>query len=318
MLYGTTRGGGNGNGTVFKLTPTSISKTTWTETVLYSFKGGSDGATPNGIMINDGILYGTTSNGGNIGCNPYGSCGTVFKLTPKKSESAWTKIVLYKFSQNGSDGIIPSPGSLIIDKLGALYGTTTSGGNSGYALIPPGYGTIFKLNPQKNGMFTETVIYSFKGGSDGAYPYAGLTIDKGEFYGTTASGGSATGSNGYGTVFNLRPLVKSNTWTETVIYTFCSKPGCSDGANPYDFDGLLVDKSGTLYGTTYIGGLGTGGTIFELNKLNNVWTEAVLYRFQDSEGTNPFASLTSYNGALSGTTTQGGVGYGTVFMLTGF
>lgn len=262
-------------------------------------------------------------------CDPSNrGCGTVFKLTPNDDQSAWKdddqsawkETILYRFNpQNGSDGIVPSPGSLITDNKGALYGTTISGGNAGVALIPPGYGTVFKLTPQKNETFNETVIYSFNGHSDGAYPYAGLTIDNGEFYGTTAGGGSAVGSSGYGTVFKLTPSVNGKTWMESVVYAFCSKTGCSDGANPYDFAGLTVDKSGAIYGTTYIGGVGTGGTIFKLTNLNSVWTETVLYGFQGSDGTNPFASLTPYNGALYGVTTQGGTaGFGTVFKLQGF
>jgi len=315
-LYGTTIGGGNGYGTVFMLTPPVKGKSIWTEAILYKFcsqSNCSDGANPYaGLMIRDGILYGTTGFGGNIvpNCYPYRGCGTVFKLTPNNDQSVWTETVLYRFNpQNDSDGIVPSPGSLITDSKGALYGTTVSGGNAGPTLIPPGYGTVFKLSPQHDSQkFTETVIYSFNGGSDGAYPYAGLIIDQGEFYGTTASGGSAVGSHGYGTVFMLTPPVNGKTWMETVIYTFCSKSNCSDGANPYDFAGLTVDKSGAIYGTTVSGGVGTGGTIFKLTKVNNVCTKTVLYGFKTSEGTNPFASLTTYNGALCGTTTQSGVG----------
>jgi uncharacterized protein YceK len=168
-LYGTTALGGNsacsvlGCGTVFKLTPPSQGETAWTETVLYSFKGASDGANPFASLISgeSGALYGTTLLGGSGNC--FGSeCGTVFKLTPPaEGETVWTETVLYSFN-GGSDGNFPRA-SLIADERGALYGTTSSGGGSNC----PGFvcGTVFKLTPPAEGQtaWTETVLYGFKG-----------------------------------------------------------------------------------------------------------------------------------------------------------
>jgi hypothetical protein len=146
VLYGTTADGGTGhNGTVFKLTPPAKGQTAWTETVLYRFTGGSDGATPQAGLIADkqGVLYGTTTVGG--GQNPclksaffIVGCGTVFRLTPPaKGQTAWTETVLYRFKGAPSDGSIPF-GGLIADNSGALYSTTGIGGTASL-------GTVFKL-----------------------------------------------------------------------------------------------------------------------------------------------------------------------------
>jgi uncharacterized repeat protein (TIGR03803 family) len=154
-LYGATIGGGSGCsqtggcGTVFKLTPPAQGQTTWTERVLYSFEGGpSDGNAPEATLIADkeGALYGATIGGGS-GCSQMGGCGTVFKLTPPANgKTTWTESVLYIFKGPGSDGAIPFDYSgLISDKEGALYGTTFYGG--GGCQQTGGCGTVFKLPP---------------------------------------------------------------------------------------------------------------------------------------------------------------------------
>ncbi len=200
----------SGCGTVFKLTPPAKGQTAWAETVLYSFKGGSDGLNPQAGLIadNTGALYGTTS------AYP----GTVFKLTPPaRGQTAWTETVLYNFCSlpNCSDGAEPNFVSLIADKEGALYGTTGSGGIGNY-------GTVFKLTPPAKGqtVWTETVLYSFKGGSDGQNPEASLIADdQGALYSTTffgGTGGSFPRDPGSGTVFKLTPPAKGQTtWTKT-------------------------------------------------------------------------------------------------------
>ncbi|MGH6839302.1 MAG: choice-of-anchor tandem repeat GloVer-containing protein [Methylocella sp.] len=183
-LFGTAVGGGaSGNGVVFKLSPSG------TETVLYSFKGGSDGGAPEGGMIADssGNLYGTTGVGGASVCIDGLGCGVVFKLTPGGTET-----VLHSFA-GGSDGSDPV-GGLIADSSGNLFGTTGGGGGSGCG--GSGCGTVFKLTPGG----TETVLYSFTGGSDGGLPRAGLIADSGgNLYGTTLNGGASDA----GTVFKL-------------------------------------------------------------------------------------------------------------------
>lgn len=226
-LYGTTyAGGAAGVGTVFKLARNG------TETVLFSF-GGTDGQYPYAGLIADkaGNLYGTTSSGGEY------YSGVVFKVAANGSET-----VLHTF--NGTDGQFPYA-ELIADKAGNLYGTTTSGGNHGY-------GNVFKVTPGG----TETSLYSFcsnNGCTDGDTPYGALIADeKGNLYGTTVEGGS----DNFGTVFELTP-----SGTETVLYSFT---GGNDGANPEA--GLIADKSGNLYGATYLGGTDDYGTIFTLKE----------------------------------------------------
>ncbi len=238
-LYGTTEYGGSGSeGTVFKLTPPATGQTAWTETVLHSFIGGSDGSSPVAGLIFDaqGALYGTTlQNGSNGSVNGY---GTVFKLTPPATgQTAWTPATLYSFCSlpNCTDGFAPLA-SLIFDEQGALYGTTTSGGS--------GQGTVFKLTPPATGktVWTETVLYNL-----GNFTLAGLIFDEqGALYGTTFEGGSSSN----GTVFKLTPPKGRSGWKETVLHSFSGST--NDGAGPKA--GLIVDKRGALYGTTYYGG----------------------------------------------------------------
>jgi uncharacterized repeat protein (TIGR03803 family) len=183
--------------------------------------------------------------------------------------------VLYRFT-GGSDGSVPYAG-LIADNSGALYGTTQQGGSG--CPQDKGCGTVFKLTPSAKGQtaWTETVLYRFTGGSDGASPRAGLFADKqGVLYGTTNVGGGQSGCPqftalfvGCGTVFKLTPPAKGQTtWTETVLYRFKGAP-TSDGSVPYG--GLIADNSGALYSTTGVGGTtrrfsrGIGdGTVFKL------------------------------------------------------
>jgi uncharacterized repeat protein (TIGR03803 family) len=212
-FYGTTGGGGNieanglGYGTVFKLTPPAKGRTDWTETVLYRFQGGSDGRNPEGEVVADelGALYGVTYAGGDGGgLDGKSGNGTVFKLTPPvQGQDAWTETVLYRF-QGGGDGAVPALRTgLLVDEDGALYGTTTSGGR----LTEGGaekheYGTVFKLTPPDGDQtaWTETVLYRFRGGGDGAYPDSGLIAGQpGVLYGTTQGGGESNS----GAVFRL-------------------------------------------------------------------------------------------------------------------
>jgi HNH endonuclease len=154
------------------------------------------------------------------------------------------------------------------------------------------------------------VLYRFSG-SDGASPGAGLIADKGgALYGTTALGGTGAScpyaTSGCGTVFKLTPLAKSqSTWPQTVLYSFCSLSNCSDGVGPGA--GLIADKKGALYSTTYNGGsscpqnTNVCGTVFKLApppKGQSKWTETVFYRFSGSDGANPGAGLTEAGHAL--------------------
>jgi uncharacterized repeat protein (TIGR03803 family) len=165
------------------------------------------------------------------------------------------------------DGSYPSA-PLIFDSAGNLYGTTAGGGANSCNPLPSGCGVVFKLSPSSNGKWTESVLYNFKGGADGQWPYAGLVFNKqGHLFGTTYSGGgNGTGCMYYGcgTVFELTPSTGGQ-WTENVIYSFT---GGNDNGEPY-YGSLVVDATGNLYGTTsYLGCDGCIGyysTAFELS-----------------------------------------------------
>jgi len=231
-LYGTTmRGGANNYGTVFEITSSG------TERVLYSFCSQQfcqDGSDPEaGLVLKGDKLYGTTYDGGIAGA------GTVFEITRSGAER-----VLYNFGSQSLDGTFPQAG-LVFDRAGNLYGTTYSGGANNL-------GTVFEIT--RSG--TERVLYSFGSESeDGAYPVSGLVFDKlGNLYGTTGAGGISNN----GTVFQI-----TASGEEKVLHKFCSQPNCMDGATPYA--GLVVGKSGDLFGTAAQGGLnGKGGVVFRL------------------------------------------------------
>jgi uncharacterized repeat protein (TIGR03803 family) len=178
-LYGTAGGGTNTDGVVFELSPTARGE--WTENEIYSFKDAPDGAIPAPGLSMDaaGNLYGATLLGG----NEEPGNGTVFQLQPPATQGgAWTESVIYAF-KNGKDGNFPVSGPILYG-AGNVYGTTEYGGTSGV-------GTVYKLNSNSGGAWTETILYSFTGGSDGGEPFGGPTFGKsGALYGTTSSGGS--------------------------------------------------------------------------------------------------------------------------------
>ncbi|MGB8887735.1 MAG: choice-of-anchor tandem repeat GloVer-containing protein [Candidatus Korobacteraceae bacterium] len=265
--------------------------------VLHSFGKGTDGACPYyaGLIIDaTGNLYGTTFEGG------IHSSGTVFELTPQDG-GGWTEKVLHSFG-SGTDGIYPY-GGLIRDAAGNLYGTTLGGGIHSS-------GTVFELTPQEGGGWTEKVLHSFGRGTDGAGPYAGLSLDVyGNLYGTTSLGGIHSS----GTVFELTPQ-EGGGWTEQVLHSFGHG---TDGAGPYA--GLIIDAAGNLYGTTLGGGIHSSGTVFELTpQEGGDWTEKVLHSFgHGTDGAGPYAGLIfDVAGNLYGTTFEGGIhSSGTVFEL---
>jgi uncharacterized repeat protein (TIGR03803 family) len=217
-LYGTSFSGGASNaGTIFKLTPSG------THTVVYSFKGGADGSEPNGSLAitPTDTLYGTTSSGGSFGF------GTLFELSPSNVHT-----VKWSFS-GGTDGSSPN-GGLVLYK-GVYFGTTIGGGTGGAGIV---YGWA-PTHPNGLGIY-----WAFTGGADGGNPDAGVVSDKkGNLYGTTSEGGSSF----LGTVFQLQIAVAPI--TETVLHNFGLDP---DGQFPRG--GVVLDKSGNLYGTTSVGG----------------------------------------------------------------
>jgi uncharacterized repeat protein (TIGR03803 family) len=158
---------------------------------------------------------------------------------------------------------------------------------------------------------TETVLYSFQGGSDGALSYAPLIADsQGALYGTTIHGGIPSG--GYGTVFKLTP--SGSGYSESVLYAF---QGGYDGA--YPFAGVIADKHGALYGTTYTGGPSGAGSVYKLTRSHSAYSKTILYGFSGgSDGATPQGTLyMDRAGNLFGTTTNGGTaGTGVVYELS--
>jgi uncharacterized repeat protein (TIGR03803 family) len=241
-LYGTTYEGDIDNaGLVFELSPSTGGG--YTESVLYGFNytysGITDGADVAGglVMDSSGNLYGTTQAGGTHGF------GIVFELVP--GSGGYTESILYNF-MGLSDGGGPQA-TLLMDSAGNLYGTANNGGSFGY-------GVAFELSPTSGG-YTESVLYSFTGGVDGAGPWAGLLMDTaGNLYGTTIKGGS----HNAGVVFKLSADT-SGGYTESVLYSFT---GGGDGGTPQA--GLIMDGAGNLYGTTANGGSSNEGVVFKI------------------------------------------------------
>ena len=275
-LYGTAYGGGtNGYGVVFELSPAGKS---WTETVLYSFAGGTDGANPvNGLILDPaGNLYGKTYYGGGH------TYGTVFELSP--SSGGWTEQVICA----GDYAFGNSDAGLTMDAAGNIF--------------TAGFWQVFELSPNGSGGWTPTVIHSFTYGTkDGYYPQGTPVLDQaGNLYGTTYDGGA----NNYGTVYKLSPGTNGK-WTETILYSF--KSNGEDGFGPWA--GIVFDAAGNIYGTTVVGGDGNGGTVFELVAAvgTGSYKEKVLWRFNGRDGDGPLGSLILDSaGNLYGTAYDGG------------
>jgi uncharacterized repeat protein (TIGR03803 family) len=190
VLYGTTKiGGENNSGTVFSLTPPSSAGGAWTETVLYSFPSEIYGCQPGQLMAGSrGVLYGVT-----LACGT-SNASTVFSLTPPASPGGkWKQTVLHSFAGGSSDGFGPKS---LVEYGGVLYGATGGGG-------PANDGTLFSLTPpaSEGGSWTETVLYFFSGGSDGATPTGVAMGPGGVLYGATVGGGISN----WGTVFSFTP-----------------------------------------------------------------------------------------------------------------
>jgi uncharacterized repeat protein (TIGR03803 family) len=301
-LYGTTTQGGigctnlsqevPGCGVVFRLAPSGAK---YVETVLHKFdNNGKDGFNPYGDVLRNsaGVLKGTTAGGGS------GLRGIVYELKP--SGKTYTETILYAVKGPPSDGSQPESG-LAMDSKGALYGTSYYGGANSK-------GAVYKLTPS-GASYTEKLIHSFKGGSDGENPLAALAVTKaGAVFGTAPYGG---GSEQLGIVFELA----ANTYTEKIVHAF-KGVGASDGAHPY---AGITQVGSAFYGTTQEGGsssciLGCG-EVFKLTPKSGGYVESLLYPFgslpSQADGAYPEASVIARGAALFGTTSGGGAGEGT-------
>ena len=249
---------------------------------------------------------------------PGGVLGVAVVVLAMLAPSAWAQSsfkTLHRFNKHSRQGDHPVAG-LIFDQAGNLYGTTSTGGLGGQ-------GSVFELTRNSDGIWKDTVIHTFTG-ADGGVPLGTLIFDQaGNLYGTTRQGGAHQS----GTVFKLAPGT-SGSWTETVLYSFCSLSNCSDGAVP--FSSLIFDQAGNLYGTTVEGGSSSAcnggcGTAFELTpNSGGTWNESVLYSFCSlkncHDGAFPFIGGLVFDlaGNLYGTTEFSGdeSGGGVVFELS--
>jgi uncharacterized repeat protein (TIGR03803 family) len=253
-------------------------------TVLHSFNSFfGEGAVPVAglVQASTGSFYGTTASGGQH------FQGTIFKI-----DATGNLTTLHSFSGSPNDGSNPVAG-LVQGSDGNLYGTTPSGGAHFQ-------GIVCRIS-QGGGNFT--VLHSFSGyPAEGGVPFAALVQGSdGDFYGTTAVGGS----HFKGTVFTIDAA-----GTLTTLHSFNGSP--NEGANPVA--GLVQGDDGNFYGTTVLGGAHRRGTIFNIDATGGLNT---LHSFSGSpnEGALPFAGLMQGNdGNFYGTTALGGThGAGTVF-----
>jgi uncharacterized repeat protein (TIGR03803 family) len=272
-FYGTASGGGTGRyGTLFRISPQG------TYTVLHNFLGGSDGAGPEAAPIeaSDGNFYGTTSGASGIFFSTVykytrsGTYATIYQFDNAQGESIGAPLVqgsdgnlygtanqggaakngsIYKLSTSGTLLYLYSfpggkygefPSGLIQASDGNFYGTTSYGGTTGR------YGTVFKMDQ----LGEVSILYKFKGSSDGSRPTAGvMQATDGNLYGTT----SARGANGYGSIFQL-----SLTGKFKLLYSFPA----AIGQNP---SGLVQHTNGLFYGSLQLGSTYGYGTIYSLD-----------------------------------------------------
>jgi hypothetical protein len=326
-LYGTASGGAAGLGYVFQLVPPNILGGSWSYSVIYNFQSGSYAPALTLAIDETGNLYG-------------GYFGYVFELKrPATKTGTWTESAIF---------VAPGdPTAVIVDKLGNVFGATSSGGTFSN-------GIVFELIPPSTtgGSWTEQTLYNFpsypakalrplRSTQTSGPPPKGLSLASenvlaidthGNLFGTQPFGGTA----GVGYVYELTfPSTSGGSWSFSNVYSFTgSATGSADGA--YPAAAVVVTNNGALFGTTYLGGNAAGtldgslGTLFKLTPpsvAGGNWTEAILRRFTAGyDGANPAASLIlGRAGVLYGATNFGGnnqtwgsnymPGSGTVFQI---
>ena len=294
-LYGASLGGA-----IWKLSPHSNG--IWTQSTIANLDASHFNYSEAGLVIDHaGNLYGTSLYGGTR------LQGTVFELMPQ-SNGTWKFKILHAFGR-GKDGVSPNT-TLTFDAAGNLYGTTLYGGTNNV-------GVVFKLTPQSNGSWNETVLHSFGSGTDGRTPFGQLILDAaGNVYGTTQGGGIYSCPDitaGCGTIYEL--VHQGSTWAEKILYNFGNG---TDAAIPQG--GVIFDKAGNLYGSTTFGGTYTYGTAYELMPHSDgTWKEVLLHEFgATGDGIGPNQSLVFDSaGNLYGTTfgSADGPGSGTAYEL---
>ena len=270
-LYATLReGGSHGAGVLYDLAQRAGH---WFFSSLYSFLGGSSGSSPDGVIVGPGgVLYGAAS-GGIQNCGG-GYCGLIYEARPSPTACAtalcnWNETTIYQFTSNtdAESGTVSA-----FDSAGNLYGISAGGGAYGA-------GTVFELSPTSGG-WTEQVLYSFTGRSDGGYPNSLVLGHDGNLYGTAFIGGiyaCAYTNSWCGVAFQLVP--SGGGWTENVIYTFTGS--YTDGEEPF---GLIESSQGTLYGlSAFEYGAETNGLIFSLSRSGGGWALNAIHTYNYNE-----------------------------------
>jgi len=319
-LYGTTQTGGSSCGTIFEVSaPIRGHKPQFT--VLYTFAAGSN--CPGGGQVRNRLAYAGQSSGllydgtsplfSTSASGGVGNAGNVFMLTPG---TPWTYTALYNFCSQArcADGQDPSAG-VTLDANGNIFGVTGIGG------IKNG-GTAFEL--QSPG-WTYKKLYDFcqdtRRCADGTGPGGELVFDAaGNLFGTTTRGGAAH-KGCCGTIYKLTP--QGTGWSESVLYNFCSRPNCLDGEIPTG--PLVMDASGALIGTTFLGGgnnsgesLNGAGTVYRFDgtALQTLYSFCALPQCTDGALVSGGVSA-DQAGNLFGTTIAGGkIDEGAVFELS--
>jgi uncharacterized repeat protein (TIGR03803 family) len=256
-LYGTTsEGGANGCGVAFELSPAAGGK--WTESVLYTFQNCAfPGARPFGTMVIDkaGNLYG-------VARGDFNGAGYVFGLH-KGANGQWTRKTLHQFNENEGGPY----GELTWDSAGNLYGTTSFDTTTFM-------GVVFKLSPQTDGSWKETVLYTFPSPDGIGFPTAGVAIDSaGNLYGPTFF--SPRGTNGNGAIYRLSPQAQGP-WTLSLIFNFTTGSGFEPASR------LIFDSTGNLFGTTTQSNL---GEVYELSPTTSgPWKQKIIHTFKTGGG----------------------------------
>jgi uncharacterized repeat protein (TIGR03803 family) len=256
-----------------------------------------------GLTIDSkGNLYGVTLWGGGGGCNI--GCGTVFRLT--KVAGTWKETLLHVFKNNGRDGVSPAA-PLTIDKLGNIYGTTGNGGDP--QVCANGGGIVFKLTKPKlrGGVWKEAILHFFHGGDDGCYPLTPAILDtSGNLYGTTYTGGT---SGDAGTVYQVKR--SGSKYASHVILNLSN----SIGAYP---NGVVMDSTGNLYGTTASYGAYGCGNVFKLKARSWKYVDVHDFQSNSTDGCDPQSGpIIDSSGNLYGSTYKGGTsGDGVVYRIT--
>ncbi len=249
-LFGMTpTGGAYGFGVIYELAPDDVGG--WTFSVVHDFTGGDDGAGGSaGRLLIDGAghLFGVATAGGRYGQ------GTMFEVVPANGNrnladarpGTWALSVHYAFRGEPDAGF--PYGALRRDASGNFYGTTYYDGANDL-------GSVYELTPT-SGEWIERVLYSFEGGSDGSRSVSNVLFDRsGNLYGTTSEGGDSNCS--CGTIFELMPQ-PDGSWSEATVHRFAG--GFQDGAS--DYNGLVADAQGRMFGATVHGGSDDDGTIY--------------------------------------------------------